>query len=268
MVPAKESLVYLIFLAVYGLISLPFIIGYSLGDSSGEIIGIKTVSGQDLPPEILSALPHGMDTDSDTYTVLTVNNNIPFRRWVIILYEDGYSRFKTGEIVEIREKTLDWYISWQKYPFMEKYVNHLYVGEVSQIQKTPERITMTLLQKGRLGKFVFVLSTGIMLVGAFLIIPLISLVYRKNAVIWKFCAPVSFYSLSLLLMSYIKLTHSYQASINPSILIYLLITSVFLIVLTGGLTILSWQYEGGSAGQRFRKKISTYLVRGLKDIFS
>ena len=184
----KRILVIVLFLCYFVLLT-PYVVHTTLSEVDVGIVNdLKTVSVQSLPADIRDVAAF-----NDECTVLLVENSISGKKKVIITQKSSHSLgVSKGDVIEVTDKIIEWYVDWHAYQFSDKKFNALIVGDVGQIGTIDSEIEKLL--SSRLGSIIFLISKLIFALAPLLLILYISYSFRKRFYLWNILAILALYS--------------------------------------------------------------------------
>jgi hypothetical protein len=159
----RGKLVVLSFLCYFLLLS-PYIIHTNLFEvDAGVIDDLKTIPPQSLPGDI-----QDVATFNDTCTLLLVEDSVSGIKTVVIIERLPHSLY-VGDVIEVTDKIIKWYVDWHAYAFFDKRFNLIIVGdveEISIIESFVERVLYSRLgiPLFSLSKIVFFLAPPILII--------------------------------------------------------------------------------------------------------
>jgi len=189
----KGILVILLFLC-YFLLLTPYVVHTTLSEVDGGIVDdLKTVSVHSLPADIQDVAAF-----NDECTVLLVADSISGVKKVIITQKSPHSLgVSKGDVVEVTDKIIEWYVDWHAYQFFDKKFDTLIVGDVGQISAIEASFEKIL--SSRLGSTIFSISMVIFALAPLLLILYISYSFRKQFYLWNILAILALYSFEFFL---------------------------------------------------------------------
>ena len=203
----KGILVIFLFLC-YFLLLAPYIVHTNLNEvDAGVVKDLKTVSVQSLPEDIQDVVAF-----NDECTALLVEDSISGIKAVIITKKTPHSfHIYKGDVIEITDKIVEWYVDWHAYQFFDKKFDVLIVGDVEQISAIEsgiERILSSRLGSSiRIGSPIFSLSQIVFFVAPLILIFYISFSFRKRFFLWNIIAILALYSLEVFIYCIVASMH-------------------------------------------------------------
>jgi hypothetical protein len=197
----KGILVILLFLCYFVLLT-PYVVHTTLSEVDGGIVDdLKTVSVLSLPADIQDVAAF-----NDECTVLLVADSISGVKKVIITEKSPHSLVVSkGDVVEVTDKIIGWYVDWHAYQFFDKKFNALIVGDVGQIGTIESGIEKIL--SSCIGSSVFSISKVIFALAPLLLILFISFSFRKRFYLWNIPAILALYSFEVFIISMVGGMH-------------------------------------------------------------
>lgn len=249
----RGKLVVLSILCYFLLLS-PYIIHTNLIEVDGGIIDdLKTIPTQSLPGDI-----QDVTTFNDTCTLLLVEDSVSGIRTVVIIERSPPSHY-VGDVIEVTDKIIKWYVDWHAYAFFDERFNLIIVGEVegiSIIESFVERVLYS-----RLGIPLYSLSKIVFFLAPPILIIFYSFFLRKRLYLWNVTAILALYSLEVFLFYIVASLHHITIS---TLLKYFGYSCFFFIPFS----LFFMKYEESEEGQRgikkFFKKVSELIDLLLK----
>jgi hypothetical protein len=162
---------------------------------AGIVNDLKTVSVQSLPADIQDVAAF-----NDECTVLLVADSISGIKKVIITEKSPQSLgVSKGDVVEVTDKIIEWYVDWHAYQFFDKKFDALIVGDVGQIGTVEASIERIL--SARLGSTIFSISKVIFALAPLILILYISYSFRKRFYLWNILAILALYSFEVFIFT-------------------------------------------------------------------
>lgn len=191
----KRILVILLFLCYFVLLT-PYVVHTTLNEVDAGIVNdLKTVSVQSLPADIQDVAAF-----NDECTVLLVADSISGIKKVIITEKSPQSLgVSKGDVVEVTDKIIEWYVDWHAYQFFDKKFDALIVGDVGQIGTVEASIERIL--SARLGSTIFSISKVIFALAPLILILYISYSFRKRFYLWNILAILALYSFEVFIFT-------------------------------------------------------------------
>ena len=242
----RWALVIFLFLCYFVLLA-PYAVHTNLNKvDAGIVADLKTVSVQSLPEDIRDVV------FGDECTVLLVEDSISDVKTIIITEQSPHSlSIHKGDVIEITDKIIEWYVDWHAYQFFDKKFDVLIVGDVEQISAIESGIEKIL--SSRIGSPIFSLSKAIFLFAPLLLITYISFSFRNRFYLWNIVAILALYSLEVFVSSTVGSVHHIAISGMWKYFGYLFVMLI-------PFTFLFSRYEESEEGQRGIKKFYDMAV--------
>ena len=251
----KGILVILLFLCYFVLLT-PYVVHTTLSEVDGGIVNdLKTVSVLSLPADIQDVAAF-----NEECTVLLVEDSISGKKTIVITERLLHSLYK-GDVVEITDKIIKWYVDWRAYQFFGKKFDALIVGDVKQvgpIEAFIEKMFYSRLGNSiHFGSLIFYLSQLVFFVAPPILIFYTSFSFRNRFYLWNIPAILALYSLEVVIFNMVGSMHNITISDPEKYFGYLF---VFLIPFTFFLS----KYEESERGKR---KIKEYYEK-IAELFA
>jgi hypothetical protein len=197
----KGILVIVLFLCYFVLLT-PYVVHTTLSEVDGGIVNdLKTVSVQSLPADIQDVAAF-----NDECTVLLVADSVSGVKKVLITQKTPHSLgVSKGDVVEVTDKIIEWYVDWHAYQFFDKKFNALIVGDVGQIGAIEASIEKLL--SSCTGSAIFSISMVIFALAPLLLILYISYSFRKRFYLWNIPAILALYSFEVFILTMVGGMH-------------------------------------------------------------
>ena len=197
----KWIIVILLFLC-YFLLLTPYVVHTTLSKVDGGIVDdLKIVSVHSLPADIQDVAAF-----NDECAVLLVADSISGVKKVIITQKSPHSLgVSKGDVVEVTDKIIDWYVDWHAYQFFDKKFNALIVGDIEQIGTIESDIEKIL--SSSIGSAIFPISMVIFALAPLLLILYISYSFRKRLYLWNIIAILALYSFEVFILNMVGGMH-------------------------------------------------------------
>ena len=248
----KRILVFVLFLCYFVLLT-PYVVHTTLSEVDAGIVNdLKTVSVHSLPADIQDVAAF-----NEECTVLLVADSISGIKKVIITEKSSHSLdVSKGDVIEVTDKIIEWYVDWHVYQFFDKKFDTLIVGDVGQISAIEASIEKIL--SSRLGSTIFSISKLIFALAPLLLVLYISYSFRKRFYLWNILAILALYSLAVFIFTMVGSMH--HVAIGG---IWKYFGYLFVVLIP--LTFLFFRYEESEEGQRgikeFYDKIAKLIAR-------
>lgn len=237
----------------YFLLVAPYIVHTNMSEVGvGIVEDMRILPIQSLPEDV-----QDVATFTAESTVLLVKDSISGKKTVVIL-ETSLHSLHEGDVIQIADRILEWYVDWHLYQFFDEKFEVLIVGNVEQVGFIESFIEKLL--SSPIGGSIFLLSQIVFFIAPPIFIFYISFSFRKRLYLWSIPAIISLYSLEVLLYSIVAAMHLVTIS---TLLKYFGFSSVIFIPFTFSFL----KYEESEEGQR---KIKEFLMRAeelLADLF-
>lgn len=203
----KEILVVFTIFLCYFLLLAPYIVHTNLNEvHAGFVDDLKIVPVQSLPEDI-----QDVATFNDECTVLLVEDSVTGEKKIVIIERSLRSLYK-GDVVEITDKIIEWYVDWHAYQFFDKKFDVLIVGDVRQVSSFESFIEEILYSRLgnsiRFGSLIFSLSQLVFFIAPPILIFYTSFSSRKRFYLWNITAILALYSLEVFISNMVGNMHN------------------------------------------------------------
>ena len=207
----KEILVVFTIFLCYFLLLAPYIVHTNLNEvDAGVVNDLRIVPVQSLPEDV-----QDVATFDDECTVLLVEDSISGKKTIVITERPLHSLYK-GDVIEITDKIIQWYVDWHAYQFFDKKFDVLIVGDVEQVGSIEAFIEEILYSRFgnsiRFGRLIFSLSQLVFFVAPLILIFYTSFSFRKRLFLWNIPAILALYSLEVFIFNTVGGMHNITIS--------------------------------------------------------
>jgi hypothetical protein len=198
--------VFTIFLC-YFLLLTPYIVHTNLNEvDAGVVNDLRIVPIPSLPEDI-----QDVASFTEECTILLVEDCVTGKKNIVIIERPLHSLYK-GDVIEITDKIIEWYVDWHAYQFFDKKFDVLIVGDVEQvgaIESFIEEILYSRLGNSiRFGSLAFSLSQLVFFVAPLVLIFYASFSFRKRFYLWNITAILALYSLEVFIFNMVGGMHN------------------------------------------------------------
>ena len=256
----KKKIILAIFLfSCYFVLLAPYIVHTNLNEiGAGMVNDLKIVPVQSLPEDIQDVVAF-----NDECTALLVEDSISGIKAVIITKKSPHSlHIHKGDVIEITDKIIEWYVDWHVYQFFDKKFDILIVGDVKQvgiIESFIEGILSSRLGSSiRIGSPIFSLSQVVFFIAPLILIFYISFSFKRRFFFWNITAILALYSFEVFISNMVGSMHHVTISDTWKYFGYLF-------VVLFPFTFFFLKYEESEEGQKrikgFYEKIAELFAR-------
>ena len=253
-----KLLIFLLF-SCYFLALMPYVVHSNIEDAGGGIVKeVKIMPFHTLPEDLRDVIHFesgGAEEGSDCMLIL-LENPISEERKVVLVAQHSHVPLAVGEVVEIKDIVVDWFVDWHAYNFFGVRFSNLIVGSAERVSEFEASVEGVLCSP--LGGAVFSLSKL-----AFLFAPILLAIYisKYRFLLWNIPLIITLYAFEVFLFNYFGQLHDLTISDMSKYFGYSFI--IFAI-----LSFLLWKYEESAEGkakiERFYERISEWFSHFFK----
>jgi len=243
----------------YFLLLTPYIVHTNLNEvDAGVVNDLRIVPVQSLPEDI-----QDVATFNEECTILLVEDSITGKKTIVIIERPLHSLYK-GDVIEITDKIIEWYVDWHAYQFFDKKFDVIIVGDVKQvgpIESSVEEILYSRLGNFiRFGSLAFSLSQLVFFIAPPILIFYTSFSSRKRFYLWNITAILALYSLEVFISNMVGSMHNITTSDMEKYFGYLFVVLI-------PFTFFFSRYEESEEGQRGIKKFYNKVAELIARLF-
>jgi len=257
----KVKLIIFLLFSCYFLALMPYIVHTNLASAgAGVIKAVHVVHLQTLPTDlrdvtafIVGEMGDSESKEKDSVFALLLRDSVSNERTAVLVVASQSSGFRSGEVVEVTDKIVDWFVDWHAYNFFGEQFSNLIVGRVEQVSEFESAVEGMLGGPG--GAAIFSLSKLTFYIAPFLLFPFVS---RFRFRLWLFPAIVSAYAFEIFLFNSFAYLHALKVSDMSRYFGY---SFIFFALLS----FILWRFEESELGKRkiekFYKRVNEYFAR-------
>jgi len=249
----RKLLIFLLF-SCYFLALMPYIVHSNIEDAGGGIVKeVKIMPFHALPEDLRDVIHFesgGAEEGSDCMLIL-LENPISEERKVMLVAQHSHVTLAVGDVVEIKDIVVDWFVDWHAYNFFGVRFSNLVVGSAERVSEFEASVEGVLCSP--LGGVVFSLSKLV-----FLFAPILLAIYisKYRFRLWNIPLIITLYAFEVFLFNYFGQLHDLTISDMSKYFGYSFI--IFAI-----LSFLLWKYEESAEGkakiEQFYERISEWF---------
>lgn len=248
----KRILLVIGFFLCYFVLLTPYIVHTTLNEvDAGIVNALKPFSVQSLPVDIQDVAAFNKEC-----TVILVADSISGEKKIIITDKLPHPLYVAkGDVVEVTDKIIEWYVDWHAYQFFDKKFNAIIVGDLEQIGPVGSDIEKIL--SSRLGSIIFSISKATFTFAPMILIIYTSYSFRKRFYLWNILAILALYSLEVFIFTMVGNMH--QIAMDSMWKYF-----GYLFVLLLPFTFFFLRYEESEEGQKRIKGCYETITKNLK----
>ncbi len=134
---------------------------------------------------------------------------------IVIIERPLHSLYK-GDVIEVTDRIIEWYVDWHAYQFFDKKFDALIVGDVEQVSSFESFIEEILYSRFdnsiRFGSLVFSLSQLVFFAAPLILILYTSFSSRRRFYLWNIPAILALYSFEVFIFNMVGGMHNITIS--------------------------------------------------------